>query len=253
MAEKINYMMMKPLEVYSLVVSGELGKFPNHYLDKESIKEIVRHVILEVYKYDRKYVTDNVNHDFFMENFLGGARKFFNKSDVELLIYCFPEWDLRAWEFNRVQGGFWKDTKNRKNFILWVAEKEGVNPYTKEGLRKLTAEIVNKYGGSKTLVHSGGLYELLDTVSPGKYKKWEIIKMVSWSKEEIISATKWLIEEKLKYTPEQVCKIKVSDFAENNLDGMLQKGCNHSIMRALEFAYPGRYYRTNARGICFIK
>lgn len=251
MSKQCNWMLMEPLEVYSMVAKGQLGKFPNNYLDKDSIKEIVRHVILNIYGYSRDDVTENVNHDFFMGNYLGGARKFFNKSDIELLVYCFPEWDLRPWEFKRVQGGFWRSSDNRREFIIWLAEKEGLNPYSKEGLRKITAEVLNKYGGSKALLYAGGLYELLDSVCPGKYMKWEIIKMSSWTEQETVEAIHWLIEEKLRYTPEQVCKMKVAEFDAYNLGGMLQKGCGHSIMKALELAYPGKYYRKNSRTICY--
>ena len=250
MGKKQNHMMMKPLELYALVATGKLKKFPNNYLDKASIKQMVRHVILNLYHYTRKDVLTKVGQNFFRDNQLGGAKKFFNKSNIEMLIYCFPEWDLKHWEFREVKNGFWNNPENQRDFVLWVAEKEGLNPNTKEGLRKITAAVLQKYGGGKAMVHAGGLYELLNTVACGKYKKWEIIKMASWSQKEIIEATKWLVEERLKYNPEQVCDIKVADFARNNLDGMLQKACNHSILVALEAAYPGQYYRTEAKGIC---
>lgn len=253
MAKKRDYLKMTPMEVYALVATGKLKVFPNNYLDKEIIKEIVRNVILVVHCYSREDVLNKVNHRFFQNNFLGGARKFFDGQDYKMIAYCFPEWDIKPWEYVKVRPNFWEDKANQKEFVLWIAKKENLDATTKEGLRKITAATINRYRGSKPMVYAGGLYELLDTVSPGKYKKWEIIKMVSWSQQEIIDATKWLIEEKLKYTPEQVCKIKVADFAKNNLDGMLQKACNHSILKALELAYPGKYHRTKARGLCYKK
>lgn len=157
---------------------------------------------------------------------------------------------MKVWEFRQVPKGFWENIENRRNFVIWVAEKEGLDINTKDGLRKITANVLYKYGGGKPMRYAGGLYELLDTVACGKYKKWEIIKMVSWNQEEIIEATKWLIEEKLRYSPKQVCGIKVSDFAKNNLEGMLRRGCNHNIFTALEVAYPGRYYCDGKKGIC---
>lgn len=88
---KRNHMMMEPLELYALVAKGKLNKFPNNYLDKQSIKVMVRHIILNVYKYTRADVLEKVGHPFFRKNFLGGAKKFFNSSNTEMLIYCFPE------------------------------------------------------------------------------------------------------------------------------------------------------------------
>lgn len=241
---------MTPVEVYVLVAKGRFKKFPNHYLGKDNIKEIVRHLILNVYQYTREEVIEKVNRKFFHENFLGGARKLFNMCENEILIYSFPEWDLKHWEFKKVSPNFWKRKKNRKAFVCWVAKKEGINIKTKEGLRSISTSVIQKYGGHKVVEDAGGMYELLNTVACGKYKKWEITKMTSWSKEEIIAATKWLIEEKLQYTPEQVCQIKLSDFTKNNLDGMIQKGCNNRVIVALELAYPGQYYQDKKYKIC---
>lgn len=249
--KKRDYTKMTPLEVYELVATGKLKKFPNNYLTQEIIKVIVRHLILVVFQFTREDVITKINHNFFVQNFLGGARKFFDCSDMVMLIYCFPEWEIKYWEFKEVPAGFWMNVENRKAFVLWIAEKENLDLDTKEGFRKITAQTIYKYAGCKPLSYSGGIFELLNVVADNRYKKWEITKMLSWSKQDIIDATKWLIEEKLCYTPEQVCNIKVEDFALNNLDGMLQKGCNHSILMALELAYPGKYYRTKARGICY--
>lgn len=249
MARQTIYYDMTPLEVYSLVVTGKLKMFPQGYLGKEVIKVIVRNVVLNMYGYTREDVLTKIDHKFFQDNFIGGVRKFFDYGDSEVLIYSFPEWDLKYWEFRKAPAMFWHDSKNQKEFVMWVCEKEGLDATKKEDLRKITATVVEKYGGSRPLADSGGLYELLNTVTDGKYKKWELIKMVSWSKQDVIAATKWLIEEKLNYTPEEVCKIKVEDFIRNNLDGMLQKACGHSILTALELAYPGKYCRTKARGI----
>lgn len=248
-----NNMMLKPLEMYALVASGKLRKFPNNYLDKSSIKEMLRYVILESYHYTREEVLVKVNKSFLQANYLGGAYKFFNKSNIEMLIACFPEWNLKPWEFREVKNGFWNDVKNQREFLFWVAEKEGIDLTTKSGLRSMTARIIQMHGGSKAIIHAGGTFELLDIVACGKYKKWEIAKMSSWSKAEIIEATKWLVEERLNYTPRQVCNLKVTDFIENNLDGMLQKACNHSIIAALEMAYPGMYYKDATNGICLIE
>lgn len=249
MAQKINHTNMNPVDVHALVVRGKLGKFPNGYLDKDKIKTILRHLLLNVYKYTREDVITKIDHQFFQRNLLGGIRKFFEYGDNEAIIYSFPEWDIKHWEFRKVSANFWSKEENRRDYVLWICSKENLDATKKDDLRKITAQMIFKYHGSKAMKYSGGLYELLDTVEKGKYKKWEITRMTSWSIPEVIEATKWLIDEKLNYTPEQVCKIKVEDFAKNNLDGMLQKECNHSILTALELAYPGKYYRTKARGI----
>ena len=248
---KRNYENMTPLEVYALVVRGTIKKFPNGYLDKDKVKILVRHVILTVYNYTKEDVLEKINHKFFQDNFLGGVRKLFDFGDNEVLIYSFPEWELKQWNFRKVPPNFWKNKTNQKDFVLWICNIEGLNPNKKEDMRKITAEVVEKYGGSKPMVGAGGLYELISTVTGSRYKKWELMRPAVWSKQEAIVATRWLIEEKLKLTPKEVCKLSVSDFAKYNLDGMLQKLCDHSILKALEMAYPGTYYRSNVRGILY--
>ena len=242
-------LLVPPLEMYSRLVNGTLKTFPNNYLDKEAIKEIVRHLILNVYHYTREDVLEKVNHKFFQDNHIGGARKFFEKGDMEMLVYSFPEWDLKYWEFNKVFPGFWKNEEYRKEFVLWVADKEKLDVNKKEDLRKITVEVIYKYGGYKAIKLSGGTFELLNLVAKDKYKKWEIIAMSCWSDEEAIEATKWLIETKLQYTPEQVCGIKTKDFVAHNLAGMLQKKFNHSVFKALDMAYPGVYKKEGLREI----
>ncbi len=247
-----NHLDMSPLDLYSLIVDRQLKKFPNGYLDKPAIKEIIRHVIIDKYGYTREEILTKVDREFFKNNYMGGFHKFFEFGESEILIYAFPEMDLKYWEFRKVPPKFWESKENQRSFVCWIANRKKIDITKKEGLRRITADIIQKNGGSKALIYAGGLFELLDSVACGKYKKWEIIKMTSWTEKDIIEATKWLIEEKLLFTPEQVCNIKVEDFVKYNLGGMLQRGCNHSIITALEFAYPGKYYRTKSRGI-FLK
>lgn len=253
MAKHRSNMNLDPISMYSLLVRGKIKTFPNNYLDKEKIKVIVRHVILTSYSYTREDVLTKVDHVFLQEHFLGGAKKFFVKSDINMLIYCFPEWDLKAWEFRKVPQSFWKDKENRKEFILWIAQKEGISLETKGDFRKITAEVVFKYSGGKAMRHAGGLYELLNEVAENKYKKWEITRVFPWHEDEIVPAIKWLVEEKLKYTPEQACNLRKEDFVNNNLDGLLQRIGNRSVLATLELAYPGRYCRLGVQGICLRK
>lgn len=253
MAKYKNHMGFEPVELYSLLLQGKLKTFPNNYLDKDSIKVMVRHLILTLHNYSRDDVLTKVNHEFLQHNCLGGAKKFFNHSDIEMLVYSFPEWDLKAWEFLKVPQNFWRNNKNQRDFVLWVAKKEKIKLRTKQDYRKITAEVIMKYGGSKAMRNAGGLFNLLNTVACDKYKKWEITVIWPWHEDELIPAIKWLIEEKLKLTPEQACYLTKQDFVDNNLDGLLHHVGNRSVLKALELAYPGMYCRTGRYGIMLKK
>ena len=239
---------MPAMEVYKLVATGQLKKFPHNYLEKESIKEIVRNVFLNELKLTREDVL-KIKQEDMTSRYMGGFRKFFDMQNALVMIYSFPEWDLKPWEFTKVHPKFWEDTNNQREFVLWIAKKEGLDITCKEDLRKITVQMIWKYRGSKALVAAGGTYGLLKTVCGDKYKEWEITKVVSWTDEKVVEAVKWLLEEKLKITSKESCKIRVTHFKKYNLDGMLQKACNHSIIRALNMAYPGRYTRKDARNI----
>ena len=244
-----NHMGLAPIQMYSLLLQGKPKTFPNNYLDKENIKIMVRHLILTLHNFSREDVLTKVTHEFLQKNCLGGAKKFFGRCDINMLIYCFPEWDLKAWEFQKTPQNFWKNAENQRAFVLWVAKKEGIKLRTKQDFRQITAEVIFKYGGSKAMRSAGSLFNLLDTVACGLYKKWEITRVFPWREEDVIPAIKWLVEEKLKLTPAQACHLTRSDFVDNNLDGLLCHVGNRSILKVLERAYPGMYYRDQRFGI----
>jgi len=246
---KRDYASMTPMMVYDLVRTGELKKFPNNYLDKETIKEIVRHVFLEELNFTREKIIEKVNHKYLMELNMGGFRKFFDMKDHKLISFCFPEMDIKAWEFCKVEPQFWENKENQKEFLLWVMEKENLNPDSKEDLRKITARLVIKHGGAHILKQEPDFYTILSVVVEDRFKEWEIMKVRVWKEEKVKAAVIWLVEEKMGYTLEEACTLKVSDFKRYNLDGMLQKAFNHSIIDALNFTYNDCFVRDGIRGI----
>lgn len=248
---KRDYTKMTPMEVYDLVRYGDLKKFPSNYLDKDNIKAIVRHVFLKELKLTRADML-LLEHKFFTEHSMGGFRKFFEMKNYRVIAYSFPELDIRAWEMRKVEPQFWEDKENQKEFILWAMEKEGINPYSKEDLRRFTARSIIKHGGSRILKAEDDIYTIIGPVIEYRFKEWEIMKVRAWKQEKIIAAVKWLVEEKLHYTMEQACTLKVSDFKKYNLDGMLQKGCNHSILYALNLTYGNIFARDGIRGMYLI-
>lgn len=246
---KRDYASMNPITVYNIVRRGELKKFPNNYLDKATIKVIVRHVLLKEQRLTREEIVKNVNYGYLMKLNMGGFRKFFDLKIYKLVSYCFPEMNIKAWEMCKVEAQFWDDKENQKDFLLWIMEKEELNPYSKEDLRKITARMVIDYGGARMLKTEEDLYSILCTVCGDTFKEWEIMKIRSWKEEKVKAAVIWLVEEKMCYTLEQACNLRVKDFKDNNLDGMLQKACNHSILNALNLAYGNRFIRVNSKKI----
>ena len=245
--------MLHPIQVYNLVRSGKLKKFPNNYLDQGAVKTIVRRVVLDEMKFTRDDIIKKVDQSFLSKHYMGGFRKFFDTKTHNLLDYCFPELEIKAWELTKVTPGYWKKEENIRAFLIWVMEKEKINPNSKKDLRRLTAAMIRKHGGGKLLKMEKDVYTLINTVTCGKFKEWEIMKLRVWDKEKAISAIKWLVEEKMGYTLEQACKLTANDFRRNNLDGLLQKCCNHSVVEALNLAYGDCFIRINARKVELLK
>lgn len=233
---------LTPLEVYSLVESGNLKKFPNGYVTKDSMKEILRYVILERLHMSRNDICHKLSYPFLRKYKLGGSKRAFNCSIFSLITYCFPEFDIRYWELNKVEDGFWSKEENRKEYMLWLANKEKICLNSIHDLQKINAKLIQKYGGSKAIKFGGGVYELIRLVAEIDVKEWQVIKMPVWTENKVKMAVKWLIEERLKWDKQQVINsISATVFYDNDLGGMLKRYCNHSPLKALQIAYPGEY------------
>lgn len=239
---KIDLFSNDPIEVYNLLLSGKLKKFPNNYLDQEACKEIMRYVLLDTLKMSRQDICDNVNYVFLQQYKLGYFRKLFDCKIHQLVNYCFPEMEIYPWELKAVPNNFWKDENNRKEFLLWLAKKEGLDLTKRKDAAKITRDILYKYGGYKAAIYSGGIYPLICLVTGNSIKEWELEKMSVWTKEKAIEAIKWLIEEKLQWSYDEVYNnLTANVFRKYNLDGLLNCYCNHSPLKALQLAYPGKY------------
>ena len=165
-----------------------------------------------------------------------------------MISECFPEMNIKPWELNKIQNGFWVEKQTQKEFMQWVVEKEKIDVKSIESLRRIDAKLVEKYGGSKPLVHGGGLYNLILLIAKVEVKEWQVIKMREWKAEKAIEAVKWLIEEKLKWSDEEIeTNLSIKVFDDNYLGGMLQRFCNNSPARALELAYPNKKFELKNR------
>lgn len=246
---KRDYTSLTPIDVYKLVASGKLKKFPNHYLDMEAIKEISRYVILDIYHFTKEDICKKINQPFLSKNYMGGFARRFEYDTLGFVNYCFPEFNIKGWEMVKVKPEFWEDKKNQKEFMLYLFEKLNIDPNSKEDLRRVTARDIIKYGGSNALKKTDGYFSLIQTVTKDKFQEWEIIKIRAWDAEKAKTAVKWLVEKRLKLDKKAACNITVQDFKDNNLDGMLQKVFNHSILNALNATYGDIYYREGIRNI----
>lgn len=236
--KKINYLSMDPVEVWHLVRSGNLKTFPNHFLDKEISKILVRQLVLFELNMNREDIL-NLDQEFFSSYKLGNVRHFFDCKVYNIVSYCFPELEIMPWEMKKSPAGMWKDENMRNSFVKYVAKKENIDLTNVEDLKRFSAIMIQKYSSSKPLVYAGGLFELIKPVIPDNIKEWQIFKVPKWDKEKAITAVKWLIEDKLKWNHEQIYNnLSASVFYKYDLGGLLSKFCNNSPLKAISLAYP---------------
>ena len=250
----IDYTKLTSIEVYDYLVAGKILKFPNGFVTPHNMKEIVREVVLNRLKLTREEICKKLSYIYLRKYKLGGSKRAFNSNIFNLITYCFPEMDIKYWELNKVENSFWEKEKNRKEFMLWLTQKENIDLTSIDDLRILDAKLIQKYGGSKALKFGGGVYSLILLVAEINVKEWQVVKMPVWTEAKVKDAVKWLIEEQLKWTHEEVVKnISAKVFYENNLGGLLSKYCDHSPIRALQIAYPGQYTKVRNSRLEYLK
>ena len=241
-SKNIEWYKLEPMEVYNLLLSGAIKKFPNGFITKDNMKRIIREVILNQHNMKREDICRTLRYGYLKKLKLGGSKIAFNANIFELISYCFPEMDIKYWELNKVKDGFWEKEENRKEYMLWLAEKEKIKLDSLEDIKRIDARLITKNHGSKVLKFGGGVYSLILLVAQVDVKEWQVIKMSVWTEEKVVEAVKWLIEEELNWSKEDViAKISAKTFYEHDLGGLLCKYCDHSPIRALNVAYPGEY------------
>ena len=237
---KLNYDELSVYEVYEALREGEIKCFPNGYLDEDVSRDLLRYVMLEEDKLTRSQICSTNFLEYTKKKKLRTVLKRFNTLH-ELVSFCFPELKIKPWELKKVEDGFWKDKNNRLKALLWLVNKEQIDLEDLNQIKRINAQLLHKYFGSRILKYSNNsLFELLDLYYEGKYKEWEIInKMGTWTDEKIIEAMHWMIDEKLKWTREDVCNnISIEVFKKFGLESMLSHRCRHCILIALKLAYP---------------
>lgn len=228
---------MSNLEVFNLLRTEKLKKAPDNFWSMETSIELLRRVCLKERKFSRKEILENVTADFLREEQLITGRKAFNCSVQYYVIAAFPELDIHPWEFKYGPNKLWQSEDTRREFVLWIIEKENINVNDPISLRKISANLITKkYSSGRAITYSGGLYELVNLAIGGKFKEWEVFEVGKWTESKKIDALKWLIEEKLKLSEiEKIKDIPLSTFYEYNVGELISKQFNHSRRAALDF------------------
>ena len=100
MAKDINLIDFTDIEIYNMVRSREIGRFPNNFwggVDTlKTAKDLTRHLFEKILKWDMNEIKNNTIIDTFYDNRLGGMLKqLFNNNLLDALLNAYPE--LKDW------------------------------------------------------------------------------------------------------------------------------------------------------------
>ena len=240
---------MDPVEVYKLVLSGTIARFPRRFFKEDVFVNykvcaiITRYLIEEILKWDDEDIKNKLLKKTFYKNGLRGMIDIaFNSSPYKAIENCYPG-RFKPWQLKSVPQRCW-DKESAKEATKWLIEE--ILKWNDEDIKiKLCSKIFHKngLGGMLQLLFNNSPYDAIENCYPGRFKPWEFkcIPNGYWNKETAAKATRWLIEEKLKWTDEDIKNnLSCKTFHENGLFGMLVVVFNYIPYEVIENCYPGR-------------
>lgn len=211
------------IEIYELVRSGKLIKFPMYFWECDESNEyapkLTRYLIENILNWSDEDIKKKIRKTTFRENSLGGLICIkYNDSPFAAIAAAYPEKNFHAWDFVNTPNDYWQGEKGRENDIAamkWLIE-EKLKWSEKEIIENLNQDVFkdNNLLGMLKKAFNFRLFEAIDSTYPGKFRKWEIgdhVRNDYWTKEEGILAVKWLIEDKLKWTDDDIKKKIIHD------------------------------------------
>ena len=250
MKRKDELLLLDEVEVYKMVLQGDLNRFPHRFWIESDSRKIVKYLIEEVLHMTDDEIKTQVTYSFFKKYRLGGmANSIYGCKVYDIINHAYPN-RFKPWEMKNSPMNTW----NRETAIeatKWMIEEK--LQWNEEDIKdKLTKHTFIDHGliGMVSIIYKNSIYDIINDVYPNKFKPWEMKNSPSntWDKETAIKATKWMIEEKLKWNEEDI-KDKISKhvFKDCGLRGMLMTIYNESTFNAINDVYPGRFKKWELR------
>lgn len=238
--KKIDYTVLTDIDIWKLVKSNKISRFPKNFWNKDSFKNIFRYVCLQIYNYSREDICNIRLKKFLKEEGLITGIDIFNKSSFEIISYCFPEFELKEWEMLLVPKNFWNED-TIKQAIKWLCNKEKI--VTREDIINHFSSNLLKQNCLATLANRFSLQYLIDLCFPEfNIKIWELGKVKEWTDDLAHEAIRWFLKRENLNTREEICK-RFSGYLleKNGLTGMLCCKFDYSSIKVLEFEFPGQF------------
>jgi len=245
---------LSEIEIYKLILSGRKTRFPKYFWDcKESdiyAPKITKYLIENILNWDSNDVKEKLRKKTFYDYKLAGMISImYDSSPYKAINAAYPERNYKPWDFVNALNNYWQGEQGKENAtkaIKWLFEEElkwNIQDIKKNINHQVFTD--NNLLGMLKKAFNSDLFEAINYVYPGIFKKWELgthVRNDYWTEENGILATKWLIEDKLKWNKEDIKKFYNKQiFIDNDLYGTLQKCFNSSPYEALNKTYPGKF------------
>lgn len=236
---------MEAIEIYKLVLSGKIKKFPRGFWmqpeAKDNAAKVTKYLLEDILHYTEDDIRTKVNGTTFADNKLRGMlNNVFGNSIYKCIDNAYPG-KFKEWELSSTPKNFW-NKETAKEATKWLLGEK--LHYTEEDIKTRVNTNTfrdNGLSGMVSVLFDYSTYKCLDNAYPNKFKEWELSTVPKnfWNKETARDATKWLLEEKLKYSKEDIkTKINTNTFINNGLSGILRVLFKGSVKECLKNAYP---------------
>lgn len=236
---------MDAVEVYKLVLSGKLKRFPNGYWQNPEAKDnaikCVRFLLKDYLNLSHQEIKDSnlgkIIRGYRLAAILS-SRNFDNV--LEIVMLAFPG-DFKPWEFKKAGHGHWNSRENRIEAIKWLVDQV----LLKEDFKAISKQTFKEYGLSGLLAtYDGSPFAAIEDAFQGEGIAWRLSQQVPtdyWDdSSNIARAIRWVIEKKLNLDEEDIKELfTIKLLTSNGLAG-LYDATRKEAHEYLEIAYPGR-------------
>lgn len=241
-----NINLLNIVDIYKLVLSGELKRFPNYtWCEADAYDNAVactRYMLEELLNWSKDDIKEKIEVKVFIKYKLSGMLGIiFNNSPFAAISLAYPD-VYYPWELQMAPLRIW----NKENAILafkWLIENK-LKWKEADIVKHLSLETFNNngLGGMIQVVYSGSIRNLLKDTYP-KIENIDYFRFYdNVTNEDARKILRKEIENKVGKTKEDIINnINHNFFRINGLENILQKYYNHSVYCALEDLYPGEF------------
>lgn len=237
-----NLDMYSAVEIYEMILSNELKRFPPYFWKNELslyyAEEIGKYVIEKHFGNDNKRIIDEYGNSFINRIHLHSVLKLFNGKAFEYIDFIYPN-RFKPWQFKSCPNHYWNN-ETAIGATKWLIE-EHLKWNTEDVRQKLTYKIFedNKLNGMLSVIFDDSIFKALNEAYPNTYLPWELscVPKNFWKSEKNVEeALKWFIEKKLQVsTYELEKKLTIELLTQNGFSGMLRwyHGIPYNILEKL--------------------